>query len=252
MKISEYCYALTGLCDVPPWAANAGLVAGRTKTLIIDTGINLLSAQTIFGYATAVQPENELVVINTERHFDHIGGNGFFRDRQIDIFGHVGINRTEDALTSNAADYNACITNPVRQAAFEAHTFFTETVVTNPNQPISQDMTFDLGQLEVQVLLTPGHTPTNLSVFVPAERVLFCSDCLVNGFIPNLEDGTPDDWQAWLDSLDKLEALAPTLVVPGHGQFFRGDAIAAEFERTRQVLLAAIEAGQAPTAIQPS
>lgn len=248
MRISESCYALTGLCNVPPWTTNAGLIVGNHKTLIVDTGINLLSAQTIFGYALAVKAANKLLVVNTERHFDHMGGNSFFYDRNIEIYGHFTINRTSQVLTDTSEDYNECITNHHRRQAYEANTFFAETRVVNPTQKVSEERVFDLGGLEVQLLLTPGHTPTNLSLFVANEKVLFCSDCLVNGYIPNLENGTPEDWQTWLDSLEVLEKLEPAIVVPGHGQILRGAEIQSEFERHKQILEKAIASGRAPTA----
>lgn len=64
---------MTGLYFLPPWGVNASFVAGREKTLIIDTGANYISAQTIHGYVQAVNEENSLVVINTEKHLDHFG-----------------------------------------------------------------------------------------------------------------------------------------------------------------------------------
>lgn len=44
-------------------------------TLIVDTGGNTLAAQTIHGYGCAARPANKLRAINTEKHFDHIGGD---------------------------------------------------------------------------------------------------------------------------------------------------------------------------------
>ena len=56
MKISKTSYAITGLGAIPPWVVNAGFIVGQPKTLIIDTGMNRLAAQTIHGYAMAVRP----------------------------------------------------------------------------------------------------------------------------------------------------------------------------------------------------
>lgn len=95
MKISNRCYAVTGLGYSAPWCVNAGFIAGDATTLVVDTGGNRLAAATIHGYAEATRPGNELLVINTEKHFDHIGGNSFFRRRGIDIWGHAAIRRTE-------------------------------------------------------------------------------------------------------------------------------------------------------------
>jgi hypothetical protein len=52
---------------------NAGFVAGDSLTLVVDTGGNTLAAQTVYGYASAARQENQLLAINTEKHFDHIG-----------------------------------------------------------------------------------------------------------------------------------------------------------------------------------
>ena len=86
MRLSERCYAVTGLGYSPPWCVNAGIVAGDNLSLVVDSGANTLAAQTIFGYASAVRPDNQLRVINTEKHFDHIGGNAFFLDRGIEVW----------------------------------------------------------------------------------------------------------------------------------------------------------------------
>ena len=63
MKLSDTSYAVTGLGATPPWVVNAGFIVGQARTLVIDTGMNRLAAQTIFGYATAVRPENDLNVL---------------------------------------------------------------------------------------------------------------------------------------------------------------------------------------------
>ena len=96
MRISGRCFAVTGLAYVPPWSVNSGFVAGDGTTLVIDTGATALSAAAIHGYASAVKPGNRIAVFNTEKHFDHIGGNGFFRERGAEIHGHELISRTEE------------------------------------------------------------------------------------------------------------------------------------------------------------
>ena len=94
MRLSNRCYAVTGLGYSAPWCVNAGFIAGDEVTLVVDTGGNALAAQTVHGYASAARAGNQLRVVNTEKHFDHIGGNGFFRDLGIDVWGQVGMART--------------------------------------------------------------------------------------------------------------------------------------------------------------
>ena len=187
MRLSDRCFAVTGLAYLPPWSVNAGFAVGQHTTLIADTGANALAAATIYGYASAVRPENRVLVIDTERHFDHIGGNGYFRDRGIDIFGHPSIARTEDEFRGEIAEFNAAIPDSARRGFGEAAVFYHATVLTNPNRPLTADTTLDLGDCPVEILLTPGHTPSNLSAYIPGDGVLFCGDCLINGYVPNLD-----------------------------------------------------------------
>lgn len=247
MRLSDRCYAVTGLGYSPPWCVNAGMVAGDFLTLVVDTGGNTLAAQSIYGYASAVRLGNQLRVINTESHFDHIGGNAFFLERGIEVWGHSGIRRTPGEFQAEIAGFNAAIPNAARRQRGEASAFFWQTRMANPDRQIERDTCFDLGGLTAEILLTPGHTPTNLSVWVPQDRVLFTGDCLIREYLANLDAGTPSDWQTWLESLARLEALQPAIVVPGHGPVARDDEVGLALETVRRVLLESIKRGSSPT-----
>jgi glyoxylase-like metal-dependent hydrolase (beta-lactamase superfamily II) len=251
MRLSNRCYAVTGLGYSSPWCVNAGFVAGDDLTLVIDTGGNTLAAQTVHGYATAAKPGNELRAINTEGHFDHIGGNGFFRGQEIDVWGHEGVARTADEFRAEIAEFNEAIPSEVRRAKGEANAFFHDTHVTNPNRLIHLDTRFELGGCTVEILMTPGHTPANLSVWAPEEGVLFAGDCLIGGYLPNLDAGTPEDWRVWLESIARLEALKPAIVVAGHGPVAQGAEVQAMVDAVRRVLEESIERGCSPTAARP-
>jgi glyoxylase-like metal-dependent hydrolase (beta-lactamase superfamily II) len=251
MRVSNRCYAVTGLGYVAPWCVNAGFIAGETTTLIVDTGANALAAASIHGYASAVRPSNQLRVINTEQHFDHIGGNGFFRDRGIDLWGHARLQRTEEEFQAEMAEFNSEISNAARREREEASCFYAATKLANPNHSISQDTIFELGDCAVEVLLTPGHTPTNLSVWVPDDGVILTGDCLINGYLPNLDAGTPDDWKTWLKSLDRIATLKPKTVIAGHGPVAQGSDVPRIIDTVRQVLEESIARGASPTKERP-
>src|SRR5215831_5387315 len=143
MRLSDRCYAVTGLGYTTPWCVNAGFIAGDRMTLVVDTGANALAAATIHGYASAAAPRNSLRVINTEKHFDHIGGNGFFRDRGVDIWGHPGIARTAEEFAAELAELDAAIPNAARRARGEARAFFHGTRLQNPDCRIDEALTWD-------------------------------------------------------------------------------------------------------------
>jgi glyoxylase-like metal-dependent hydrolase (beta-lactamase superfamily II) len=249
MRLSPRCYAITGLAYSPPWCVNAGFIAGDAETLVIDTGANALAAQTVHGYATAVRPGNRLRVLNTEKHFDHIGGNAYFRAQGIDIWGHHALARTAAEFQAEIAEFNDGIPNPKRRAAGEAAAFFHGATLTNPNRAITGDMRFDLGKCNVEILMTPGHTITNISVWLPEEGVLYTGDCLIAEYIPNLDGGTPADWEIWLASVARLEALQPATVMMGHGPVARGSQVKTIVDTVRRVLEESIDRGHSPTSV---
>lgn len=178
-----------------------------------------------------------------------MGGNSFFEEQGVDIYGHHLIVKQEQDIRDVIQDFNLCNLSPVRRQRNEGAILFSKTWISNPTQKIFADMMMDLGDLDVQIILTPGHTETNLSVYVPSEGVLFCGDCLVDRFLPNLEAGARREWEALGRALDKIDAIAPTIVVPGHGDIIRGqDNIKGEIDRMKKILNEAIKTGIAPTA----
>ncbi len=247
MRLTQHCYAVTGLGYGPPWCVNAGIIAGDAIALVVDTGGNSLAAQTIHGYAAAVATEKPIRVVNTERHFDHIGGNSYFHRIGVEIWGHAGITRTPAEFALEVQEFNDAIPDAARRAACEAQAFFWDTELCNPTHAVTEDLTLDLGGLHAELLLTPGHTATNLSVWVSGEGVLYTGDCLIREYLPNLDAGGPEDWRLWLESLDRIEALQPEIMVAGHGPVARGAEVQASIESVRAVLRESIIVGYSPT-----
>ena len=228
MRLSDRCYAVTGLAYKFPPVVNACFIVGEEETLIVDTGANASAAATIHGYGTAVSESNRLRVVNTEKHFDHIGGNGFFCVLEASIHGHAGIQRTPDEF--------------FRERASMPSGFHYATMVTNPDRPVTEDTVIDLGGCRVEFLLTPGHTDTNMCAWVPSDGVLYCGDVLISQYPLNLEAGNGlPSWKQWLHSLERIEALQPEVVVCGHGPVEFGPDVRALIDQARDTLLERIE-----------
>jgi glyoxylase-like metal-dependent hydrolase (beta-lactamase superfamily II) len=60
----------------------------------------------------------------------------------------------------------------------------------------------------------PSHTPEDMVVFVPSFGLLFSGDLLFRGRIPFVGQA---DSGGWIRALDRMLALQPRVVVPGHG-----------------------------------
>lgn len=77
--------------------------------------------------------------------------------------------------------------------------------------------TLNIGEISLQVICTPGHTPGGVCFYSPQQGVLISGDTLFAGSIGNLSFATARPQLMW-DSLAKLAKLPPeTRVFPGHG-----------------------------------
>lgn len=92
---------------------------------------------------------------------------------------------------------------------------------------------------------TPGHTPGHVSFFRPADRVLLAGDAFCTtkpeSFFDAAISQSPElhgppayftpDWSSAGASIQKLAALNPTVVAPGHGKPISGDDVASKLHQ---------------------
>ncbi len=60
----------------------------------------------------------------------------------------------------------------------------------------------------------PGHSPSQVAVFIPEERVICTSDNVSYKVAPWLHEALPFEW---IKSLKRLQDLDADVLVPGHG-----------------------------------
>ena len=144
------------------------LVEGADKALLIDTGFGVGDLKGLCARLT----DKPLLVVNTHSHGDHVLGNPQFAR----VYIHE--NDLEAAGATNAPE------NRARYMAAPEGCGYTlqDYVPDGPCElvPIRAGHVFDLGGgHEVEVLLTPGHTPGGICLLEKKRRRLFTGDSLV-------------------------------------------------------------------------
>jgi glyoxylase-like metal-dependent hydrolase (beta-lactamase superfamily II) len=85
--------------------------------------------------------------------------------------------------------------------------------------PGGKPITFEMGGLHFQVIDTSGaHAPDDIMLLVAEDHLLFAGDLFFTGRLPFVGEA---DSRVWLGALERMLALAPAIVVPGHGQASR-------------------------------
>jgi glyoxylase-like metal-dependent hydrolase (beta-lactamase superfamily II) len=75
----------------------------------------------------------------------------------------------------------------------------------------------------LEAVWTPGHSPGHLCLYSPEHRYLISGDHLLQFITPNIAWHPDQDMLArYLDSLDQLRSLDVDLILPSHGEPFRG------------------------------
>ncbi len=198
-KISDNVYVDTGL-----WGANVGCVVTREGVVMIDTPQYPVDALRWRDEIAQYGPVR--YIIYTEPHADHWSGGGFFTGTGI---GHEGARETILAATVQQFKERLKAGSPESLPLVPADFHFRPPTVT-----LSQRLTFYLGDHTFQLINHPGHTPSQVAVYIPEERVAFTSDNIFHKVKTYLQAALPYEW---LDSLKRLEDLDADVLVPGHG-----------------------------------
>ena len=88
-----------------------------------------------------------------------------------------------------------------------------------PDEMLNGGQTLNIGQLEVQVLYTPGHAPGHVSFYLPPHDVIFDGDVLFQQSIGRT-DLPGGDYKLLIQTIQEKLMILPdeTHVLSGHGQ----------------------------------
>ena len=203
-------------------SSNNILIRGKNQCALIDSGYASHATQTLGLLQAALQGQPLDLLLNTHLHSDHCGGNALLQVAYPQLYTLI-------------PPGHARFVTPWDPAALS----YQPTGQTCPpfgySTTLQPDTAILLGDQPWQIHAAPGHDPHSVILFQPEHRLLISADALwENGFgvvFPEL-DGT-DAFTEVAQTLDVIEALAPRLIIPGHGTVFSDVAEALARARRR-------------------
>jgi len=187
------------------------LIEGRTKAVLLDSGMGIGDIKRVVEHLTRL----EVSVVNSHTHFDHIGDNHQFQEIAVfnDDFEIENLKRGRTVEELKSELNQELLYRPLPKG------FNTKSYRILPSKPthlLKHEESIDLGDRELRVLHTPGHSPGSICLLDTKSRELFTGDTF---YLSSLLVHFPEsDLHTYSQTADYLCSLAPSISVlrPSH------------------------------------
>lgn len=238
-----------------PWPGldevNAYLLDDGDRATLVDCGMLLPDDPHDRGWGHLVDalavldrvPTDIDRLILTHTHIDHYGLAGRLKEESgCEIWIHkdgddeLEILRDPEKIASELretyADHGIRGDELEDLTSHEDWRRFVHSVV-DADRWVNGDETVEIGGRTWRLVHTPGHARSHVCLFAAESSILISGDHLLGSITPHIDfrRSHGDPLGQFLDSLEKVEALHPDLVLPGHGRPFHDGA-----ERARATL----------------
>jgi glyoxylase-like metal-dependent hydrolase (beta-lactamase superfamily II) len=211
-RVADNVYAIiTPARDLPNaenggWNSNSVFVVTPRGILLFDSGSSRAIGAAIKNTIATVSTQPVRWIINSHAHGDHWLGNAAFAESVEQIISSSEVKREIEANGRNWVEMFDSMTSGVTG----------DSPILAPNRAIDETTELALGgQRQILMLSGGSHSPGDLMLWLPRERVLVSGDVVYSDRMPSTNAGS---LRQWLEMLDRLRGLDPVVVVPGHGK----------------------------------
>jgi glyoxylase-like metal-dependent hydrolase (beta-lactamase superfamily II) len=187
---------------------NAGFIVTADGVVVVDALASPAQGEALLRTIRGVTRQPVRWLVLTHHHPDHHFGAIVFRRAGAKVVAHP-----ETRVLAAEAGPDALVADWTRVVGADAMRGFEFADL--PDRAVTRADTLRLGGRTIVVAAAGGgHSAGDLLVWVPAERVLFAGDLLIEDGVTMVVDGSARGLERGLATID---SLAPRVVVPGHG-----------------------------------
>lgn len=185
------------------WINSTGFIRGTNSVVSVDTCSTQRRSLAYLDTVRELTGGTPRVLINTHHHGDHTNGNCLVPGATI-----VGHRQCREEILATGIAHCDGLFEPVD---------WGELRPTPPVVTFEHRLNLFVDDLEVQLihLSDAAHTTNDVVAWIPERGVLFSGDLVFNGGTPFVVMGS---LAGSLEALSLIEDLAPTVIIPGHGE----------------------------------
>lgn len=186
---------------------NLSFIVTDAGVVVVNGGASARLAAALHAEIRAVTDQPVVLVINENGQGHAMLGNSYWVDQGVDILAHV------DAIAAFTAEADFILQGMESYNRDKAQ----GTRIVTPNLSFSQDYKLTLGGVDIHVMhMGPAHDPGDAQVWLPQWGMLIAGDIAFHERLLPIFSGICTS--CWIDTWEtKLEPLAPTYLIPGHG-----------------------------------
>jgi len=233
IRASEHVYYVQGSPGMATrenqaFNSNAAFVVTADGVLVFDAlGAPALAEKLKQAIASVTKQPIRRVIIS-HFHADHFYGLQALKSDGVEVWGHAAGREplasefTRSRLEQRRRDLAPFVNEKTRLVAADRWIDFKD----------GPQFAFTFDGLKMRLIDVSGaHSPEDMMLFVEDDGVLLAGDLYFSGRLPYVGQANS---KAWLAALDRIEPLAPKMVIPGHGAASRDPK--PDIERTRAYL----------------
>jgi len=193
------------------FVSNAGFVVTPAGVVVIDALGSPALARELIEEVRRRTGKAVTHVILTHYHADHVYGLQEFKRAGAKVIAHrSGLEYLHSQTAQSRLEASRGELAPWIDAQ-------TQLVPADEWIDAARDLTIGGVRLLLQPV-GPAHTPEDLVVYLPSEKVLFSGDIVFRGRIPFVGQA---DSRRWIAALDTVLGFDAQVIVPGHGAVSR-------------------------------
>ena len=196
------------------------LITGEKKALLIDTGLGIGDIRAVVNALY----DGEIIVTHTHTHFDHIGGDWQFDEVNIPD-NPVAVNRARRGLSRQEVEDNmadGCNRQPYPRG-FNREEYCIKPA--NSYRLVRNGDVFDLGDIQLEVIETPGHSPDSVMYLDRANQLLFTGDTFYPATLYahiTHNDGSNSDFEVYRQTMHMVaEKYSNCTLITSHNEPLR-------------------------------